>query len=83
MVLGSSSREGYSQSEFPTPEEAIAAAGRVLGFGRITAETRAGIELAIRKMVQNGELHDQGGQLMIPSHSGGMSRDTSASSPSS
>ena len=45
-------------------EEAIAAAGRVLGFGRITAETRAGIELVIRKMVQSGELQDQGGQLM-------------------
>ncbi len=45
-------------------EEAIAAAGRMLSFGRITAETRTGIELAIRGMVERGELQDQGGQLM-------------------
>ena len=51
-------------------EEAIAAAERVLGFGRITAATRTGIELAIRKMVQSGELHAQGGQLMIRSRPG-------------
>ena len=51
-------------------EEAVAAAGRVLGFGRITAETRTDIELAIRKMVQSGELHDQGGQLMSQSLTG-------------
>ena len=45
-------------------EEAIAAVGRVLGFGKTTAETRSGIELAIRNMVESGDLHDEGGQLM-------------------
>ena len=47
------------------PSDVPAAAGRLLGFGRVTAEMRSRIEPVIRQLVRDGKLIQQGEQLRI------------------
>ena len=46
-------------------QDIVSGAVRILGFGRVTGEMRARTEPIIRRMLADGALEQQGGQMMV------------------
>jgi hypothetical protein len=54
--------DAYGMDRHEVPGAAV----RLLGFGRVTGAMRTGVDSLIRQMLVDGELAQQGNQLVIP-----------------